>query len=348
MAPPYPVTTTDFPESILQLQDIEFGDSFPMYLTDPDQYSVIHHTSASCGTPPLFDTNSFYPHFFSSDDFSSPCGPEDAKSTDATHRSETLPDLVSSTYDHCNLTECSLSPSVISPPSSSCTTTPNEECPKSSNGQKEGVKVIRFQNSNKITIERSQKVFCETCGEQYASLSALAAHQRQRQKSYKCKLCPREFPKLNNLRRHQRSHDGPFPCDHCHKEFEKRSTWRDHQQVHDPHHKTFACTRKNCHRVYQRAADYNRHVEFVSRAPFSAEDYAVQPLTHSNRDMERGHIRADTVIRILSDGLTQEIGEFSWKVRLLRLHTSRPPPSKWARTHYFHTTWCRFHLGVPC
>ncbi|KEF53049.1 uncharacterized protein A1O9_10957 [Exophiala aquamarina CBS 119918] len=80
--------------------------------------------------------------------------------------------------------------------------------------------------------------------------------------SYKCELCPREFPRLNYLRRHQKSHDGPFQCDHCHKDFEKRRTWRNHQRVHNPFHKTIACTRENCHRVYQRVADYNRHVEF--------------------------------------------------------------------------------------
>lgn len=259
----------DCPESILPLQGIEFEPSLSMYLTDPDQYSVIHHTSASCYNPPLFDTNSFYPHFFSSDDFSPPCGPEDTEFTDGPHCSEPFPDPLSSTYGHCNLTDSSLSPSAFSLTSSSCETTPNNVCTKSSNGPKESVGIIKFKNANQLTIERSKKVFCETCGEQYVSLSALANHQRQRQKSYKCKLCPREFPKMNNLRRHQRSHDGPFPCDHCHKEFQKRSTWRDHQQVHNPHHKPFACTRKNCHRVYQRIADYNRHVEFVSRAPFS-------------------------------------------------------------------------------
>lgn len=253
----------EVPDSAIPLQGMVFEELLSLYQPDLIQYPMAQNGSESCYNPFFLDLETFPFHSSFSSGLSPLLGSDSAENGDESHHSNIIADGLSNVYDHDNLAQSSSSPSTYSPTSSSSETTPNEVDVHASTGPKDGAN-IKFRNANQLTVKNSKKVFCETCGEQFDGAKALAEHERRKPKNFKCELCPREFPKLNDLRRHLRSHEGPFSCVHCQKTFEKRSVLTHHQQVHNPHREVVICSRENCHKVYQRLADYNRHVESVS------------------------------------------------------------------------------------
>lgn len=125
-------------------------------------------------------------------------------------------------------------------------------------------KTIIFKNANQVTFERSKKVFCETCGQQFASARALTDHKRQSKKRYRCELCPRDFPWMGSLRRHQRRHERRYACAHCCQRFKEKGVLRQHLETHNPNRERYICSINGCYKVFQRTGDYTRHVRFVS------------------------------------------------------------------------------------
>ena len=96
-------------------------------------------------------------------------------------------------------------------------------------------KKIQYLKAHKET-HSSQRVFCDVCGNSYASRNCLYIHRKLHSSDnqpYRCDLCGKDFNKSSNLSKHKRevhSYASPYRCDLCGKDFKRSSNLSMHKR----------------------------------------------------------------------------------------------------------------------